>query len=122
MKLKALLLIGLLALALAGCQALEIGVNTGRGGASIDITVMEDELNALLADATVPDGSGVTFTPTITFDNGQIVLNAGITDETGASATGSITFIITEEDNQLRLYAASVALTGATAMVSGYST
>jgi hypothetical protein len=112
MKLRVLLLLVVFALAAAGCQALEIGVNAGRAGSSIDITVSEAELNALLAEAATSDGTGVTFLPTIQFDNGRVILNASLTDETGVSATGSIAFVVTEEDNQLRLYTTTVALNG----------
>lgn len=112
MKLKAVILIVLLALLAAGCQALEIGVNAGRAGSSIDVTVSEQELNALLAEASATDGAGVAFTPTVRFDNGQVILNASLTDDSGVTATGSITVLVTEEDNQLRLYVTSVGLNG----------
>jgi hypothetical protein len=114
MKRIGLLVFGLVALMAAGCQALEIGVITGRSGASIEITVSDEELNAALAESITASetDSGVSFTPTVTFDNGSITLSATLSDETGASASGNATFMVTQEDNQLRVYATQVSLVG----------
>jgi len=96
----------------AGCQALEIGVMTGRSGASIEITISEDELNAALADSVASAESDVSVVPTIAFGNGTITLSATVTDTNGTSAAGSITFLLAEEDNKLRIYTTAVSLVG----------
>jgi hypothetical protein len=112
MKRLLLLMFVLAALTSAGCQALEIGVITGRSGASIEITVSDAELNAILAQSAPTSENGVAFTPTVTFDDGTITLAATIADETGASASGTISFVVTQEDNQLAVYATEVSIVG----------
>lgn len=112
MKHRILLLIVVLALAVAGCQAVEIGINASRAGSSIDITIFEAELNALLAESAVSDTAGVNFLPSVQFENGTVILNASLTDENGVSATGSVAFILTEERNYPRVYLTTVAIGG----------
>jgi hypothetical protein len=112
MKRLLLLVFVLAALATAGCQALEIGVVTGRSGASIEIAISDAELNAVLAQSAPTTEDGVAFSPTVTFGNGTITLSATISDETGASASGNITFVVTQEDNQLAIYATEVSVVG----------
>jgi hypothetical protein len=112
MKRMLLLVFGLVALMAAGCEALEIGVVTGRSGASIEITVSDEQLNQVLADSITSNEEGVSFTPTVTFDNGSVTLSATLTDGTGASASGNATFVVTQEENQLRVYATNVSLVG----------
>lgn len=112
MKRGVLLLLIVLALALSGCEALEIGVNASRAGSSIDVTISETELNALLAESVASAATGVAFLPTVQFDNGTVSLSASLTDANGVSATGSLGFIITAEDNALRLYITTVAING----------
>ena len=112
MKRLLLLVFVLAALAAAGCQALEIGVVTGRSGASIEITVSDTELNSILAQSAPTTENGVAFAPTVTFDNGTITLAATITDDTGASASGNVTFAVTQENNQLAVYATQVSIVG----------
>jgi len=110
---RIILLVFLLAAALsAGCQALEIGVMTGRSGASIEITISEDELNAALAESVANADTDVSVVPAIAFDNGTITLSAAVTDTDGTTASGSITFLIAEEDNKLRIYTTAVSLVG----------
>lgn len=112
MKRIMLLAFALVALMAAGCQALQIGVVTGRGGASIEISVSEAELNTLLASSAPDAENGVSFVPEVQFDNGTVTMNATVSDETGASASGSVTFAVTQEDNQLRVYATNVSVVG----------
>ena len=112
MKRMMLLVFMFTAVLAAGCQALEIGVMTGRSGASIEVTISEDELNAALAESVANAETDVSVVPTITFGNGTITLSATVMDADGTSAAGSITFLVAEEDNKLRIYTTSVSLTG----------
>lgn len=112
MKRMMLLILAFAAMLAAGCQAVEIGVMTGRSGASIEVTVSEEELNAALAESVANTESDVSVVPAIAFGNGTITLSATVMDADGTSAAGSITFIVAEEDNKLRIYTTSVSLTG----------
>lgn len=112
MKRLLLLVFVMAALTVAGCQALEVGVVTGRSGASIEITISDTELNNILAQSAPTTENGVAFAPTVTFDNGTITLSATISDETGASASGNVTFVVTQENNQLAIYATQVSVVG----------
>ncbi|MFN8379143.1 MAG: hypothetical protein U0452_10780 [Anaerolineae bacterium] len=112
MKRIMLLVFVLAALMVAGCQALEIGVVTGRSGASIEVTISEEELNAALAESVANADSEVSVVPEISFDNGSITLSATVTDANGTTASGSITFLVTQEDNKLRIYTTNVSLVG----------
>lgn len=112
MKRIMLLVCMLAALLAAGCQALEIGVVTGRSGASIEVTLSEAELNAALADSVANSDADVSVVPEINFDDGSITMSATVTDADGTSAAGSITFVVTQEDNKLRIYTTNVSLVG----------
>lgn len=112
MKRIMLLVFIVAALMAAGCQALEIAVVTGRAGASIEVTISEDELNDALAESVANSEVDVSVVPDISFGDGSITMSATVTGENGTNAAGSITFLITQEDNRLRIYTTNVSLVG----------